>query len=282
MKLGSANTNDLVVEGEDIAPLHTRININGDTLIIESVENNKTYINETLLEGKKSVNLDDVIRIGNKEFKIVDPKSLTAKPASSNKEKPLASAEATVFRQAAVAPGAAEASTQEASGWMLQGMHKSLRNKRYPIDGTMTLGRSQECDLHFSYDRLSRKHAELKVIDGVLILRDLDSSNGCYHNGEKIKTAKIHPGDTISFDKLEFTVIGPTSSAGGEQHALNQTVVRSAITPDMLKQASKPNKTPSKKPAATDEVKEKASMNNALMITAGVVVVALAAAMFLL
>jgi len=218
MKLGSANNNDLIISGEGIAPLHTLITINGDTLIIESVENNKTYINETVLEGKKSINLDDIIRIGTKEFTIVDPKAANKPAAPAAQADATASSEATVFR-AAVVPGGAESSSQEASGWMLQGMHKNLRNKRYPIEGTMILGRSQDCELHFSYDRLSRKHAEFKIIDGVLILRDLDSSNGCYHNGEKVKNAKIHPGDTVSFDKLEFTVIGPSGSQGQTEDA---------------------------------------------------------------
>lgn len=280
MKLGSANNNDLIVSGEGVAPLHVLIKINGDSIIIEPTENNKTYINETLLDGKKSLNLSDIIRIGTKEFVVIDPKMKTGSVATTPADAPV-SAEATVFR-AAVSPSAPNA--QQASGWMLQGMHKNLRNKRYPIEGTMILGRSQDCELHFSYDRLSRKHAEFKIIDGVLILRDLDSSNGCFHNGEKVKNARLHPGDTVSFDKLEFTVIGPNNSPAESENALNQTVMRSAITPEMIKQAGKSNKSaPSAvtgSNANSKPMKTKTSIGNALMITAAVVIVVLGVVMF--
>lgn len=240
MKIGSASGSEVLIGQEDAAALHAIIHVNGDELLIEPVDNHQVYINEKLAEGTSSLSVNDLIRVGTKEMTIVDPKKQSAKPSS--KESPPSSADATVFR-AAIDPGTAAAVIQQASGWILQGIHKTIRNKRYPVDGTMVLGRSQECDLHFPFDRLSRKHAELKVIDGILFVKDLDSSNGTFHNGEKISQAKVHPGDALSFDKLEFTVIGPqvstsSASAVGDFKA-GQTVVRSAITPEMIKQAGK-------------------------------------------
>jgi pSer/pThr/pTyr-binding forkhead associated (FHA) protein len=272
MKVGSAKSNDIVLSEDVIAPLHCYLHVNQNKIEIEPVEGNEVYINEVLVKAKTVLKLTDITRIGTQEFSIIDPQSKAAIIPAPTQSAPVSS-EATVFR----APPTVAAVSQ-ASGWMLQGLHKNLLNKRYPIDGTMSLGRSQDCELHFSYDRLSRKHAELKVIDNVLIVRDLDSSNGTYHNGEKIKQAKLRGGDTIAFDKLEFTVIAPSSSTGEGVGAdsFNQTVVRSALTPEMMKQASvKPS-------SSKTEASKKSSATNALMIAVGVLIILVVAAVIFL
>lgn len=268
MKVGSSKSNELILTEEGIAPLYCYIHINNNQVEIEPIAGNEVYINEVLIKKKTPLKMGDITRIGTQEFSISDPQSKVAPPIPTSQ--PISS-EATVFRVPVSVSGP---TGMEASGWMLQGLHKSLRNKRYPIDGVMYLGRSQECELHFSYERLSRKHAELKVIDNVLIVKDLDSSNGTFHNGEKIKQAKLRGGDTIAFDKLEFTVIAPAASGGESMSAdnLNQTVVRSALTPEMLKQANKPAAA-NKSPEASQKSAKKSGGSNMVIIAAGVVIV---------
>ncbi len=266
MKVGSSKSNELILTEEGIEPLHCYIHINQNLIEIEPIGNNEVYINELLLKKKTALKVGDITRIGSQEFSVSDPQSKVAPPIPV--QQPVSS-EATVFRVPVSVVGPA---ASEASGWMLQGLHKSLRNKRYPIDGTMYLGRSQECELHFSYERLSRKHVEFKVMDNVLIVKDLDSSNGTFVNGEKIKQAKLRGGDTIAFDKLEFTVIAPTGSTGEAMGAgsLNQTVVRSALTPEMLKQSNKPDSSNSST-APSAPVQKKSSPASLIMIVVGVV-----------
>jgi pSer/pThr/pTyr-binding forkhead associated (FHA) protein len=279
MKVGSSKSNELILTEEGIEPLHCYIHINQNLIEIEPIGTNEVYINEVLLKKKTALKVGDVTRIGTQEFTVSDPQSKVAPPIPV--QQPVSS-EATVFRVPVSVSGAVGT---EASGWMLQGLHKSLRNKRYPIDGTMYLGRSQECELHFSYERLSRKHAEFKVMDNVLIVKDLDSSNGSFVNGEKIKQAKLRGGDTIAFDKLEFTVIAPVGAGGEAMSAgsLNQTVVRSALTPEMLKQANKPGSADKSSEDIPASNPKKSSSANVIMIAAGVVIVlAVCAVLFLM
>jgi pSer/pThr/pTyr-binding forkhead associated (FHA) protein len=280
MKVGSSKTNELILTEEGIEPLHCYIHINQNQIEIEPIGNNEVYINEVLLKKKTPLKIGDITRIGSQEFTVSDPQNKVAPPIPVPQP---VSSEATVFR---VPVSVASPVVTEASGWMLQGLHKSLRNKRYPIDGTMYLGRSQECELHFSYERLSRKHAEFKVMDNVLIVKDLDSSNGTFVNGEKIKQAKLRGGDTIAFDKLEFTVIAPmgTGNEAMSADSLNQTVVRSALTPEMLKQANKSgSSSPSTETVASSSGQKKSSSSNLIMIAAGVVILlVVVAVMFLM
>ena len=59
------------------------------------------------------------------------------------------------------------------------------------------IGRREDCDLRIPLGEISRKHCRLIMEDGTLRLEDLGSSNGTYHNGQRVQEAVIQPGDTI-------------------------------------------------------------------------------------
>jgi FHA domain len=52
-----------------------------------------------------------------------------------------------------------------------------------PINGTVMLGRSRDCDCVLTDPTVSRRHASLRYRDGTWWLRDLRSSNGTCVNG---------------------------------------------------------------------------------------------------
>src|SRR5271156_2696642 len=51
---------------------------------------------------------------------------------------------------------------------------------------------------------ISRKHAEVVCSEAGVEVRDLGSSNGTFVNGAKIETARLSPGDVVSFGKVPF------------------------------------------------------------------------------
>lgn len=79
---------------------------------------------------------------------------------------------------------------------VLQG---SDRGKRFelPEHEPQLIGRSSEA-LPLTDTTISRRHAELTPDDGTWYLRDLDSANGTFVNGEQIdERVKLSPGDQI-------------------------------------------------------------------------------------
>ena len=70
--------------------------------------------------------------------------------------------------------------------------------------GTLLLGRSSGCQLVFADDTVSRQHAELRVVDGRWILRDLGSSNGTWVNGRQVMEAEVAAGDEVSLGHCSF------------------------------------------------------------------------------
>jgi pSer/pThr/pTyr-binding forkhead associated (FHA) protein len=56
------------------------------------------------------------------------------------------------------------------------------------------------------YPNVSGLHCELFFQDGYWIIRDLNSTNGVKVNGVKVLETVLHPGDTISIGKKEYTI----------------------------------------------------------------------------
>ncbi len=70
---------------------------------------------------------------------------------------------------------------------------------------TLTLGRSEQCDIYLGEKKISRLHCEIKVDDQGLVLRDNKSTNGTYINKKKVEgEVFIEHGDRV---QLGTTVI---------------------------------------------------------------------------
>ena len=50
----------------------------------------------------------------------------------------------------------------------------------------LVLGRDHSCDVALEAELVSRRHAELNSRGGALVLRDLNSRNGCHVNGAAV------------------------------------------------------------------------------------------------
>lgn len=69
--------------------------------------------------------------------------------------------------------------------------------KSYPVEGTLTLGRSHTNKIIIKDAKASRQHAEIKMRGNECILIDLNSSNGTLVNGQKIHEHILSPNDEI-------------------------------------------------------------------------------------
>ncbi len=75
-------------------------------------------------------------------------------------------------------------------------------------------GRTLECDIYLPSPSVSRKHAVFVMRGGQCGVKDLDSSNGTYLNGERLtKPSRLKEGDCIQIDgySIRFAVERPPS-----------------------------------------------------------------------
>lgn len=80
---------------------------------------------------------------------------------------------------------------------------------------TLTVGRSDDCDITLPSSKVSRQHARFRVAEGGVTVEDLGSSNGTRLNGRAIGSPQaLMDGDQISIDTFTLTVAIASSTAG--------------------------------------------------------------------
>ena len=79
--------------------------------------------------------------------------------------------------------------------------------KSYPMrQMTMSIGRSDQCDISVKDGSMSGKHCEVSKISGEIRVKDAGSANGIWLNGERITDAELYDGDVIRCGQTSIRV----------------------------------------------------------------------------
>src|SRR3954463_436880 len=105
-----------------------------------------------------------------------------------------------------------------------------MRAQLVPLDGgapidivkdLIVVGRKEGCDLRLEHKSVSKMHCVIVKTDGLLLLRDLGSTNGTRVNGTRVRRAALLPNDQVSIANFKFRVyLGPDAAipADAAQH----------------------------------------------------------------
>ncbi|MFO0876444.1 MAG: FHA domain-containing protein [Gemmataceae bacterium] len=95
-----------------------------------------------------------------------------------------------------------------------------MRARLIPLDGgtptfdilkdLVVVGRKEDCDLRLDHKSVSKIHCVIVKTDGLLLLRDLGSTNGTRVNGTRVRRAALLPDDQLTIAHFKFRVsLGP-------------------------------------------------------------------------
>jgi pSer/pThr/pTyr-binding forkhead associated (FHA) protein len=104
--------------------------------------------------------------------------------------------------------------------------------RSFSIVRDMTVvGRREDCDLRIPLGEVSRKHCRLIKDGDAMKLEDLGSSNGTFHNGERVREATLAAGDTVQVGPVTFMVqidgvpadedMQPATAGGGAEDVVD-------------------------------------------------------------
>lgn len=98
-----------------------------------------------------------------------------------------------------------------------------MRAQLLPLDGgapidivkdLVVVGRKEDCDLRLDHKSVSKIHCVIVRTDGLLLLRDLGSTNGTRVNGSRVRRAALLPNDQLTIAHFKFRVhLGPDEPA---------------------------------------------------------------------
>jgi pSer/pThr/pTyr-binding forkhead associated (FHA) protein len=76
-----------------------------------------------------------------------------------------------------------------------------------PITKDLTvIGRREYCDVQIDHHSLSKRHCMVVKTDGLLIIRDLATTNGTKVKGQRIRWAALLPDDKITLGNYKLRV----------------------------------------------------------------------------
>jgi pSer/pThr/pTyr-binding forkhead associated (FHA) protein len=77
---------------------------------------------------------------------------------------------------------------------------------RVPSGGVATIGRATGAGFILDAPLVSRLHCRLSAGDEAIQVKDLDSTNGTFVNGRRIRSAKLHAGDRLKVGRVEIRI----------------------------------------------------------------------------
>ena len=74
-----------------------------------------------------------------------------------------------------------------------------VNSQVFPLNSELiNIGRKLDNQIVIHDPRVSRNHAQLRVMDGYFVILDLDSTGGTFVNGQRVSKSTLYSGDSIS------------------------------------------------------------------------------------
>ena len=232
---------DVVVAGKDVSRRHGEIVPTPKGYLLVDSSTNGTFVNEERIQGQRILARADVIRIGEEQFRFyadVAPAAGTSPPLGGPAASAPRAAPPPTGAPPPVAPppGAGErlkhtmhgvgappptpAPPGGPAGGVTPGgpagqggpfanfliRSGALKGQRLSIKTPhANIGRADYNDLVIPDPSVSTSHAKLQRREGVWVLVDLDSTNGTFVDGERIKgEAPLAPGALVRFGDVQL------------------------------------------------------------------------------
>ena len=223
---GRDATCDVVVSGKDVSRRHAEIVQTPKGYLAVDSSTNGTFVNEVRVEGQRLLARADVIRIGDENFRFYadaapqaapNPKpgpTASAAPAAPPPQAPSSPPAAAAIPAPAPPAGAGQRLKEALGNFVVRS--GALKGQRLVVKTPVAnIGRADYNDLVIPDESVSTTHAKLQRREGVWVLVDLDSTNGTFVDGERVKgEAPLSPGVTVRFGDISL-VFDPTDDAAG-------------------------------------------------------------------
>jgi pSer/pThr/pTyr-binding forkhead associated (FHA) protein len=96
------------------------------------------------------------------------------------------------------------------------------RTHELKVDKT-TIGRVEDNTFQIAEPSVSSHHCEILLKGSDVVVRDLNSTNGTFINGEKVSESALKPGQVLRLGQIEMRL--ETEAPAGQSKKVDQTMV---------------------------------------------------------
>ena len=186
-RIGSAANSDILLDEQDVQPLHGELQSTGGRVQLRVPKGARVQVNDRPVDGLIALRRDDVLELGGVRARLV------AVDATAEVDEDVL---ATVVRP--VVPR-----------FVLRGIAGELFGRSAPLHGSLVVGRAEDAGLRIPVANVSRHHARLTPAGDEVLVEDLGSANGTWVNGKRITRANARHGDELRFDTQRFQLLEP-------------------------------------------------------------------------
>lgn len=195
-RVGSAADNDILLISPGIAAHHCELQFDGQGGAIHVLEAaNSVALNGRQVVTDTSFKPGDIVLFGKIGTRVMASEKMQAAAAAVARKEPEDDGRTRV--------------RQALPKFVLRGVSGSTFGKTFALVGTMTVGRSGDCDISIPTDEVSRHHAKLQVMPDGISVEDMGSANGTFINDKRIHTGKLKPGEELRLDTVRFMLVAP-------------------------------------------------------------------------
>ena len=246
---------DVVVPGKDVSRRHAEIVQTPKGYLLVDSSTNGTFVNEERVGGQRILARADVIRLGDEQFRFYTD---AVPPAAITPSDPAERLKHTVHGMEAMAPPPPPAPAPPPSAsppgpppplatFLVRA--GALAGKRLTVKTPIAnFGRADYNDVVVPDPSVSTSHAKLQRREGVWVLVDLDSTNGTFVDGERVKgEAPLAPGAVVRLGDVQL-VFEPGDDAVGVVKGGGTQVLRTphSVAPPAAVKAPAPAAAPAK------------------------------------
>lgn len=209
--IGRQNNSDIVLESNSISRRHAKITLNKHLIEIEDLgSGNGTLVNQKKIPPKEKIPItaEDKIRIEEYDFELEMEHSVTHKIPVYNRDPDITDPDILEIKMIKKVLGALDHEKLPS----ITITSEPFKNTKAVFDedmGQLIIGRDTSCQLSLDSNVVSRQHAALTLKWGGFVIKDLESKNGTFVNGERIEEKSIKDGDEIVFGTIKSIFKNP-------------------------------------------------------------------------
>ncbi|MGA9421684.1 MAG: FHA domain-containing protein [Rhodanobacteraceae bacterium] len=211
--IGSADDNDIVVAGPNIAARHASISVDARGVVMNILDSAaRTHVNARPVREKALLRLGDLLNLG--------AMAVLLKPDRDD----------SIERSLPPLDDGSQDQDAVPSRTVLRGMSGAYFGRTVTIDQRLVIGRGGECGLRIDEPSVALRHAAVETHSDSVHLRNLDSTAGTWVNGVLVRDAVLHSGDQLVFDQHRFLLEAPGMPLRGQ---MDTPAPRPSITQTM-------------------------------------------------